>query len=79
MTGNEDTSPADPFPVGTAVTLAWYSPGEPHRPLGTVVEPTPDDTARPDGTGDQPRVLVHWHTGGWRRWELVAELRRDEP
>ena len=79
MTGPADMGTADSLPVGTPVTLAWYVPGEPHRPIGFVVRPSAEDTARLDSTIDRPRVLVHWHTGDWRRWELVAELRRDEP
>lgn len=72
---------ADELKTGDRVTLAWYKPGEPWYPAGEIVEPAADDLARrrADGEDDgQPRVLVHWRTGNWRRWELAADLRRDD-
>ena len=73
---------ADQLSVGDPVTLAWYTPGEPWYPRGTIVEPAAEDIARlkdeagTDVPGD--RVLVHWRSGNWRRWELRSDLRRDD-
>lgn len=69
---------ADEFAPGETVTLAWYEPGERHRPRGVVVEPAQEDIARLDGANDGKRVLVHWRTGNWRRWEYRDDLRGDE-
>lgn len=71
------------FPEGERVTLAWYEPGEPYYPYGWVVAPDEQDLQRLreleriDGRGATARVLVHWRTGNWRRWESVQDLRKD--
>src|SRR5690606_23869795 len=72
---------ADQLSVGDPVTLAWYTPGEPWYPRGRIVEPAAEDLARlreEGGTDDGSRVLVHWRSGNWRRWELRSDLRRDD-
>ena len=70
---------AGEFAPGDPVTPAWYRPGERHRPRGSVVRPTRQDIDRLNGIDAGRLVLVHWHTGGWRRWECVEDLRRDDP
>lgn len=72
---------ADELTVGDPVTLAWYTPGEPWYPVGVVVQPAEQDLARlraEGGVDDGSRLLVHWRTGNWRRWEARADLRRDD-
>lgn len=72
---------ADELAVGDPVTLTWYTPGEPWYPKGRIVEPAENDLARLRAEGHTDggdRVLVHWATGNWRRWELRSELRRDD-
>lgn len=65
------------FGCGDAVTPRWYEPGEPNRPEGSVIVPTLEDLVRIEGATDG-RVLVQWHTGCWRRWEWIVDLRHDE-
>lgn len=72
---------ADTLNPGDRVTLTWYAPGEPWYPQGLIVEPAENDIARlrlEGGADDGSRVLVHWRTGNWRRWELRADLKRDD-
>lgn len=68
---------ADDLKVGDPVTLAWYEPGEPFRPRGTISDPTDEDRARLARTDAGDRLLVHWRNPSQRRWEHRADLRRD--
>lgn len=70
----------DELNPGDDVTLAWYEPGEPWYPHGQIVPPAADDLDRlkTEGGDAGERVLVHWATGNWRRWELATDLKRDD-
>lgn len=66
------------FEPGTPVTVAWYKPGEPDAPEGTVVMPDRADMERlrreVEDDGEERR-LVHWRGIAWRRWERISDLR----
>ena len=72
------------FKPGDPVTVRWYDPGEPYRPIGEVVRATQEDYERlraMDDGGGSWWCPVHWEgtpgTFGSRRLERVEDLRPD--